>query len=166
MSQVAGSIAAASPPKGGAFSQAAGAATKAVPESGPPSPESLKGSEADLANIMARLAHLEECNRLGNAALVKEKKDNARLERSLREAIAAARHEEGEWRDQNEEEEWREEAPEVDETAAAPAFAGVPFLEGRRLPCFLPREEAAEEPISAVQASSGTMRSRLLQYSM
>ena len=122
MSQVAGSIAAASPPKGGAFSQAAGATAKPVPESAPPSPGSLKGSEADMASIMARLAHLEECNRLGNAALEKEKKDNARLERSLREAIGAARHEEGEWRDQDEEEEWREEAPEVDEPAAAPAM--------------------------------------------
>ena len=54
-----------------------------------------------MASIMKRLAHLEECNRLGNAALEKadaalekEKKDNARLERSLREALAAAQHEE------------------------------------------------------------------------
>ena len=110
MSQVAGSIAAASPSKGGAFTQAAGATAKPVPESPPPSPESLKGSEADIASIMARLAHLEECNRLGNVELEKEKKNNARL----REAIAAARHGEGE------EGEWRKEEPEGDEVEAAP----------------------------------------------
>ena len=124
MSQVAGSIAAASPQKGGAFSQAAGAATKAVPESGPPSPESLKGSEADLASIMARLAHLEECNLLGNAALEKEKMDNARLERSLRESIAKNRQQEREWQVRNEEEEWQDDAPEANETSAeGPNFA-------------------------------------------
>ena len=150
MSQVAGSTAAASPSKGGKFSQVAAATAKPVPESAPPSPG---GSEAEMASIMKRLAHLEECNRLGNAALEKEKKDNAlgnaalekekkdnaRLERSLREALAAAQHEE---------EEWQEDAPEVDEAAAAPASAGVPFLEGGRLPWLLPREEAEEEPIS------------------
>ena len=117
MSQVAGSIAAASPSKGGAFTQAAGATAKPVPESPPPSPESLKGSEADIASIMARLAHLEECNRLGNVELKKEKKNNARL----REAIAAARHGEGE------EGEWREEESEVDEVEAAPE-TGMPAI--------------------------------------
>ena len=84
MSQVAGSIASASPPKGGKFSQVAAATAKPVPESAPPSPG---GSEAGMASIMKRLAHLEECNRLGNAALEKSEKDNARLERSLREAL-------------------------------------------------------------------------------
>ena len=65
---------------------------------------------------MKRLAHLEECNRLGNAALEKSEKDNARLERSLREAHAAAQHAAA----QHEEGEWQGDAPEVDEAAAAP----------------------------------------------
>ena len=112
MSQVAGSAAVASPSKGEAFSQVAAATEKPVPESAPPSPG---GSEAEMANIMKRLAHLEECNRLGNAALEKSEKDNARLERSLRDAHAAAQHAAAQY-----EEEWQGDAPEVDEAAAAP----------------------------------------------
>ena len=60
MSQVVGSAAAKSPLKGGAFSQAAGTAAMPVPESSPPSPESQKGSEVNVAEFMARLAALEQ----------------------------------------------------------------------------------------------------------
>ena len=121
MSQVVGSAAAKSPSKGGALSQAAGTAAMPVPESSPPSPESQKGSEVNVAEFMARLAALEQAlaesqkyNRQQDVALEKEKKDNARLERSLRAAIAATQQEEEDWQEGA----WQDEEERQDEPAA------------------------------------------------
>ena len=66
---------------------------------------------ARLATLEQTLTQSQENNRLGHAALEKEKKENARL----REAIAATQYEEG------------EETADVDESAAAPDM-GVPAM--------------------------------------